>query len=114
MRPCLFLLALISLAAACGGKTKDSGPAAPKVYEEFDVMMHVDGTCFARTRTEHQCPDGASCAPPATKPIECPAGITEGATLHLTMWEDLTCSIDGAPTPCPAHDEGPVEVPPEE
>jgi hypothetical protein len=111
--PCLLALALAAPAlAACGGKAA-SGPAAPGIYEEFDVTMLDGGTCLAATRAKWECPPGGTCSGPPPKDVECPTGLTPGATVHLIMSEDLTCSVDGAPTPCPVHDTGPVEVPPE-
>ena len=102
-------LALV-LITACGGKPAPTTPTAPKPYETFDVTMSGDG-CIAVTRAEMTCE--GTCNPPVKK-VECPAGIVAGKTLTLVMAEDLTCSIDGASTPCPEHDKGPVTVPPEE
>jgi hypothetical protein len=69
--------------------------------------------CIAQTRTKWECPPGGSCQGPPPKAVACPAGIAPGATVHLIMAEDLTCSVDGVTTPCPEHDTGEVQVPPE-
>ena len=106
------LAASLSLLTACGSTPGPSAPLAPKVYEEFDVTRVGNDTCLAATRATWACPPGGTCQGPPAKPIACPAGLAEGATVHLIMAEDLTCSVNGTATPCPEHD-GPVEVPPE-
>lgn len=120
MHRCLRALFLASLviplaATGCGGSqtVQDRSPKPDGVYEEFDVTMLESGTCLAATRAEFDCPAGGSCQAPPAKPVECPAGLAPGETVRLVMTNDLTCNIDGAPTPCPEHDEAPVEVPPE-
>lgn len=109
------LLVLASLPlAACGGTPSPSAPQAPKIYEEFDVTRVGAETCLAKTRATWECPPGGTCQGPPPKPVACPAGLAEGATVHLIMAEDLTCSVNGATTPCPEHDTGEVQVPPGE
>ncbi|MBK9035422.1 MAG: hypothetical protein IPL61_29895 [Myxococcales bacterium] len=101
-------------ASACGSPAvKDRSPRPDGVYEEFDVTMLDSGTCLAASRREFECPPGGTCTAPPAKPVACPAGLTAGATVRLVMTNDLTCNVDGAPTGCPEHDEGPVDVPAE-
>ncbi len=101
-------------AAACGSQpVQDRSPKPNGVYEEFDVTMLEGGTCLAASRIEFQCPPGGTCQAPPAKPVDCPAGLAAGKTVRLVMTNDLTCNVDGALTPCPEHDKGPVEVPAE-
>ncbi|MCB9562470.1 MAG: hypothetical protein H6709_01635 [Kofleriaceae bacterium] len=101
------------LVAGCGGGAGHAAAPAATPYDEFDVTMADDGACWAMSRAEYACPDGASCKAPPPKPVDCPAGLEAGGSVRLIMAQDLTCTVDGAPTACPVHDEGPVEVPPE-
>lgn len=103
-----FPLALV-VSAACGGPPSPAQPEAAKPYETFDVRTFGDG-CIAVTRAEMSCE--GPCNPP-TKAVPCPAGLVAGQTVELVMAQDLTCSVNGKSTPCPEHDQGPVQVPPE-
>jgi hypothetical protein len=108
-------IVLLLAATGCGGSevVQDRSPKPDGVYEEFDVTMLESGTCLAATRSEFECPPGGTCQAPSAKPVACPASLAAGETVRLVMTNDLTCNVDGAPTPCPEHDEGPVEVPAE-
>jgi len=107
-------LILVLGLAACGSNTvKDRSPKPDGVYEEFDVTMLDSGSCLASTRSEMDCPAGGNCQRP-TAAVACPAGLAAGETVVLVMTNDLTCNVDGTATPCPEHDEGPVELPEEE
>jgi len=108
----LVVAAALPVLAACGSKPAATAPQGPKIYEEFDVTRVGNDTCLAATRAKWECPPGGTCQGPPPKPVVCPAGLAEGATVHLIMAEDLTCSVNGATTPCPEHD-GPVQVPPD-
>lgn len=109
----LVFAATLPVLVACGSKPSASAPQGPKIYEEFDVTRLPSDKCIAQTRAKWECPPGGTCQGPPPKPVACPAGIAAGATVHLIMAEDLTCAVNGATTPCPEHDTGPVEVPPE-
>ena len=108
--PAVLLLA----ASACGSPAvRDRSPKPDGVYEEFNVTMVAGGTCVAATRTQFECPPGGTCQAPPPKAVACPAGLAEGETVRLVMTNDLTCNVEGIATPCPEHDEGPVEIPAE-
>lgn len=73
----------------CGGAQRPDPPDVPGA--KWSVSVRGD-ECYAYSPMGH-CPKGARCNPPPPRPVECPTGLTAGATVRIVQRPDATCGI---------------------
>ena len=104
---------ILSVAASCGTKTRESPPKKRFPTATWSVWMDLPG-CKAAVDMDITCPPNETCTvanPPPPQDIECPPGASGKTRQRVAQLADLSCVIvpEGClelacaktPAPCP-------------
>lgn len=74
----------------CGGAQRPPDP--PDVPGEKWTVWSRGAECQASSPMG-SCPKGAMCNPPPPRPVDCPVGLAQGASVRIVKRSDTTCGI---------------------